>query len=113
MRGVSEWRPGKTQKDTLKEGRARIQTGKKKAERTADFSKSHQSGYEPTDFLVLRGVVQLQDGPVLGAHGHGCDARPPGLPALRDGGQNLKQALEIQAQARVRGLAVCGGRISN
>lgn len=39
------------------------------------------------------------------------DAWPPGLPALRDSGQNLEQARD-QAQARVRGLAVSGGRIS-
>lgn len=113
MRGVSAWRPGKTQKDILKGGGARIQTGKKQVERSADFSRSQQSRYEPAHVLALRAVVQLQDGPVLGAHSHGRHARLPGLPALGDAGQNLEQALEMQAQVGVRGLAVCGGWIYN
>lgn len=113
MRGVSAWRPGKTQKDILKGGGTRIQTGKQKVERNADFSRSQQSRYEPTNFLVLRGVVQLQDGPVLGAHSHGRHARLPGLPALGDAGQDLEQALDVQAQVRVRALAVCGAWLSN
>lgn len=111
--GVSAWRPGKTQKDVLQEGGARIQTGKQEVERNADFSRSQQSRYKPTNFCVLRSVVQLQDGPVLGAHSHGCHARLPGLPALGDAGQNPEQALEIQAHVRVRVLAVCGGWTSN
>lgn len=88
---------------------------KKKRQRELQISVGHiKSGYEPTDFLVLC-VCRSAAGWTRA----GCP-RPRlrrlaglGLPALRDSGQNLEQALEIQAQAGVRGLAVCGGRISN
>ena len=59
--------------------------------------------FQPTNLLLLRGVIKLQDGSVLGAHSHGLNAGLPRFPALGDVDQDLEQAMITAIEIPVDG----------